>query len=66
MAKKAIQPVFPIQHEFLESLKRYQGEVSMLLSVVEILVDADSVKMPDAVRVKLRERIEALRNATHD
>lgn len=66
MPKQAVKPIFPLKHEFFESLNRYVGEVSMLVSMVETLVDSDLTTIPEVLRNNLRVRIDALRAATHD
>lgn len=54
-----IKTLYPLQHEYFDSLKRYQGEVLMLLNACETGLDLNCIKEPFAA--KLRERVEALK-----
>ena len=71
MARKQepTKPLFPLQHEFFASLKKYQEEVLMLTSALESVLDMTK-NQPELMHEKvigiLRTKVDAVKAAAFD
>lgn len=64
MAKKKPdpKPIFPLKHEFYESLDHLLNQVMMLVTVCEQIVDLDLLKKTQpTIEEMLKERTKAVR-----